>query len=132
MQLNKKTACIVLDMIAGFPGEVLMRPTIHECRPGTLAKYIRPYLYEGLSAEETLTHLHILSQSGLVFPETNIEDLQKLLDESNTDNRDKYNDDGYYETRNIELWEKSIPGLLAKFCLTVQGYEWLEKYRDQV
>ena len=137
MQFNKQTAVTVLNILASFPAETMMRPAIHEHRPGILTEYILPHLCEGLSTEDVLAHLHILACSGLVHPETNLKDLQQLLAQSGTDNRDKYNNDGYSSVKDhhnkhkSDLWEIIMPNFLAKFYLTVQGYEWLEEHRGQ-
>jgi len=54
MQFNKQTAVTVLNILSSFPTEIMMRPTIHEHRPGILTGHILPHLYEGLSAEDVL------------------------------------------------------------------------------
>jgi hypothetical protein len=114
MEYHKEIAVNILKIIVRFPTDVILRPETFK-RQGSLTHFIPEQLHNQYTAEDILTHLYIVSRSGLIFPQIKIEELREFVKDNIIDN--------------ANFWDEVLPKYLANYTLTVQGYEYLEEHQ---
>ena len=97
MNFDKKIAATVLELLEKFPPDIILGRT----PPGGWACLIPDGLHKQLTSTNILTHLYILSNSGLVFPQMCSNTIQQLV-------RDSAIDHGSF-------WRNELPQHLARY-----------------
>lgn len=118
MKFHQELAIALLKMIEAVPPEVFLQSPDQF----PLEQIIAP-LREGLATSTdpatALLHLHVLSHSGLIFPQSNLVDLHDLA--------------AKIDRKNLPVfWFQTLPQHLRHYLLTMQGYEYLEVQKNNL
>jgi len=113
MAFDKKIAVELLGLFDNFPFESFLRSTeIHHVQWQKLI----PVSVEEYPADTILWHLYILSHSNLIFPQLEIEEIHRFLE-----NEPKQ------DSKKGEFVFEILQSILPKHTLTVQGYEYIHE-----
>lgn len=122
MKFNKKIAVALLEGIVKFPVGFLIEMQ-DDIPPNEFVDLFSEELCENHVFSNTLAHLYIMSNSGLIYPQFTLETFRELV-QYQVDRRDQ-------RWAQSDFWHHELPKRLSHHTLTVQGYEYLEKLQQE-
>ena len=116
MKFNEKLAVELLKVVDNITSKYLLRPP--EKLHFSEAQQLVSKQLDGIAYDSILHHLYILSHSGFISPQLDIDELRKTLAE--TQHTDRSETDGFF------LFQKLPKIILTRSTLTFKAYKYLE------